>query len=101
MYVMLEMDPRRFASDQAFRTQLVRRVRGLTEVNAGVWWDHRAGRNKRAYKDLSPRTTAIMGELLVRAFGAPGVMLARKEAEELAKGKQEVQELGDAVRALQ
>src|SRR5262249_28585994 len=44
MYLMLECDPRRFLSDEAFRFQLVRRIRGLTEVNAGTWWDHNAGR---------------------------------------------------------
>jgi hypothetical protein len=102
MYVMLEMeDPRRFLSDEAFRFQLVRRIRGLTEVNAGEWYDHKTGRTKRAYRDLSPRTTGIMADLLVRTFGAPGVMLAKREAEDLAKGKQNVAELGDAVRALQ
>jgi hypothetical protein len=101
MYCFLEMDPRRFLSDQAFRFQLVRRIRGLTEVNAGVWHDHKTGKTKRAYRDLSPRTTAIMADLLVQAFGAPGVMLAKREAEDLAKGAQQVAELGEAVRALQ
>ena len=71
MYVMLEMDPRRFLSDEAFRFQLVRRIRGLTEVDAGVWWDHKTGRNKKAYRDLSPRSMQIMGDLLVKTFGTP------------------------------
>lgn len=101
MYVMLETDPRRFVSDQAFRFQLVRRIRGLTDVNVGVWWDHKDGRNKRAYRDLSPRTAEIMADFLVRVFGAAGVMLAKKEAEDLAKGKQHLAELGNSVRALQ
>jgi hypothetical protein len=101
MYVMLEMDPRRFLSDDAFRWQLVRRLRGLTEVNAGEWYDHKTGKTKRAYRDLSPRTTAIMARLLVQTFGAPGVMLAKKEAEDLAKGKQHIEEMGEAVRAMQ
>jgi hypothetical protein len=51
MYVMLEMAPRRFLSDDAFRFQLVRRIRGLTEVNAGEWYGHKTGKTKRAYKD--------------------------------------------------
>jgi hypothetical protein len=101
IYVMLEMDPRRFLSDQAFRFQLVRRVRGLTEVNAGEWFDHKTGKTKRAYKDLSPRTTVIMADLLVQTFGAPGVMLAKREAEDLAKGAQQVKELAAAVEGLQ
>jgi hypothetical protein len=101
MYLILECDPRRFLSDEAFRFQLVRRIRGLTEVNAGTWWDHNAGRTKRAYRDLAPRTTQFMADLLVRVFGAPGVMLAKKEAEDLAKGKQHRAELAEAVKALQ
>jgi hypothetical protein len=101
MYVMLEVDPRRFLSDDAFRFQLVRRIRGLTEVNAGEWYNHKTGKTKRAYRDLSPRTTAIMAGLLVQTFGAPGVMLAKREADDLAKGAQQVVELGEAVRALQ
>jgi hypothetical protein len=101
LYMMLELDPRRFLSDDAFKFQLVRRVRGLTEVNAGEWFDHKTGKTKRAYKDLSPRTTAIMADLLVRTFGAPGVMLAKREAEDLARGAQQVKELGDAVGAMQ
>src|SRR5262249_37762005 len=47
---MLEQDqPRRFRSDPAFRTQLVRRTRGLSEVNAGTWYDAATGKTKRAY----------------------------------------------------
>jgi hypothetical protein len=61
----------------------------------------RAGKTKRVYRDLSPRTTAIMADLLVQTFGAPSVMLAKREAEDLAKGALEVAELGEAVRALQ
>jgi hypothetical protein len=34
MFVMWEMEPRKFRSDDAFRMQLARRVRRLTEANA-------------------------------------------------------------------
>jgi len=37
IYLMQDQDPRRFRSDTVFWTQLVRRVRGLTKANAGVW----------------------------------------------------------------
>lgn len=40
MFVMLELEPRRFRDDQAFRFQLVRRVRAPGDVNAGLSWDH-------------------------------------------------------------
>ncbi len=43
----------------------------------------------------------IMGDLLVKTFGTPGVMLSKREAEDLAKGAQQTAKLGEAVRALQ
>jgi hypothetical protein len=79
---------------------LVRRVRGLTEVNASHYWDHRTGRKKRVYRDLPPRATAIMAELLAATFGTPGVMLGKREAQDLERGREHTAALGDAVRAL-
>jgi hypothetical protein len=52
MFVMWEMEPRRFRSDDAFRTQLARRVRRLTEANAAHYFDHIAGKGKRVYRDV-------------------------------------------------
>ncbi|MTK63866.1 MAG: hypothetical protein F8N15_04915 [Methanobacterium sp.] len=83
MYLLAEMEPRRFKSDRAFLFQLVRRVRGLAEVNAGEWYDHRSGRTKRVYRDLSPRTTLVMAEMLGDVFGCVGLTIARKEVEEI------------------
>lgn len=79
MFMMLEMEPRRFRSDDAFRLQLVRRVRGLTETNAGRWFDHRTGKVKRAYRDLPPRTARTMASILAKAFGGGGLALAKLE----------------------
>jgi hypothetical protein len=79
MFMMMEMEPRRFRSDDAFRLQLVRRVRGLTETNAGRWFDHRSGRVKRAYRDLPPRTARTMASVLAKAFGGGGLTLAKLE----------------------
>ena len=64
MYLMLEQEePRRFRSDDGFRFQLARRVRALTDVNQGTWYDHWAQRVKRVYRDTAPKTTACIGEL--------------------------------------
>lgn len=79
MFMMLEMEPRRFRSDDAFRLQLVRRVRGLTETNAGRWLDHLTGKVKRAYRDLPPRTARTMASILATAFGGGGLTLAKLE----------------------
>ncbi|WP_245898218.1 hypothetical protein [Phreatobacter cathodiphilus] len=79
MFMMLEMEPRRFRTDEAFSHQLVRRVRGLTETNAGRWFDHRSGKVKRAYRDLPPRTARIMASILAKALGGGGLTLAKLE----------------------
>ena len=42
VFVMQELDPRRFRSDPGFRFQLVRRMRALADVSAGQRWDHKA-----------------------------------------------------------
>jgi len=91
MFVMLDQQPRRFPTDPGFRAQLVRRVRRLTEVNVGTWYDHDSGKVKKVYKDLSPRATAVMGKWLAQAFGGAGGQLARLEQRDFEAKQQEQQ----------
>lgn len=79
MYVMQDQDSRRFKSDQAFRTQLVRRVRSLTRLNADSWIDGKTGKRKLVYRDLSQRTVIIMSSWIAEALGPAGIMFARLE----------------------
>jgi hypothetical protein len=97
LFVMYELEPRRFRSDRAFRTQLVRRVRGLTDLNAGSWYDHQSGKTKRAYRELSPREAAVMGKWLAEAFGGAGLHLANLEQLEAHKKQQEAMTLRQAL----
>jgi hypothetical protein len=85
MYVMQDQEPRRFKSDQAFRTQLVRRVRGLTRLNADAWTDAKTGQRKLVYRDLGQRTVTIMGGWIAEALGPAGIMFARLERKDHAK----------------
>ncbi|WP_245500971.1 hypothetical protein [Lichenibacterium minor] len=82
VYLMADQQPRRFLSDTAFRVQLVRRLRGLTEANAGTWFDHKTGRTKRVYRELPPQAAGVMGEWIAKAFGAVGLFLARMDREQ-------------------
>ncbi|WP_245496664.1 hypothetical protein [Lichenibacterium ramalinae] len=82
VYLMADQQPRRFASDRAFRVQLVRRLRGLAEANAGTWFDHDTGRMKRVYRELPPQAAKVMGEWCAKAFGAVGLFLARMDREQ-------------------
>jgi hypothetical protein len=91
LFMMNELEPRRFKTDRAFRTQLVRRVRGLTDLNAGSWYDHHTGKTKRAYKELTPRASMVMGQWLADAFGGVGLHLAKLEQSEADKKQKEQQ----------
>ena len=53
MFMMQELEPRRFRSDAAFRFQLVRRVRALGDVNVGEYFDDETGKMKRVYREFS------------------------------------------------
>ena len=100
MYLYRDDQPRRFKSDRAFDFQLVRRVRGLSTLNAGSYWDGKSSRNRRVYRDLPPRTAVTLAEALKEAFGLAGVMLAGKERQEAALAKQDHQRLAKALDAL-
>jgi hypothetical protein len=101
MYLLAQDRPTRFQSDRAFRFELVRRVRGLSDVNAGTYWDQKAGRSRRVYRDLPPRVVEVMGQWLAEAFGGAGLALAGREREDAQKAAQEHQQLADALERLQ
>ncbi len=88
LYLMAEQDPRRFRSDDAFRFQLARRVRALTDVNRGTWYDHTSRRVKRVYRDTAPRTSDYLGQLLCEHLGPAGLYVARLE-QALSEAKKE------------
>lgn len=100
LIVMWMVDPHRFRSDQGFRAQLVRRVRGLTETNAGTWFDHREGRLRRAYRDLPPRAAAVIAEWLIAIFGAAGAHLGSLELADRKKEAEQRDELKEALTLL-
>lgn len=101
LFIMQEQRPTRFATDAAFDFQLVRRVRGLTESNAGTYWDHEEQKSKRVYRDIPPRVIQAMAQPLKAAFGAAGLMLAAKEREEIVKANDERRRLAAALEGLE
>lgn len=89
MYLMYYLEGRRFRSDPAFRTQLVRRVRGLTKQNARTWLHPETGKPKTTYGDLTPREASAMAELIIQYFGLAGVTIAKMVREDEEKSKQD------------
>jgi len=82
VFLFDQIEPHRFRGDRAFRAQLVRRVRGLTEANATDYRDPVTGKSRRTYRELTPRSAVIMAEWLTESLGALGVHLARLERKE-------------------
>jgi uncharacterized protein (DUF924 family) len=97
LFLMLDQEPRRFQTDRGFLFQLVRRVRGLADVNAGKYYDHGSGKVKRVYRDLPPRATESLGTIVVEAFGAAGVHLAQLERQQAGQDRAVVQTFHDAL----
>ena len=100
MFVMWEMEPRKFRSDDGFRTQLARRVRRLTEANAAHYFDAAANKGKRVYRDVAPRAAKLFGSWLAESLGGSGIHLARLELRDIEKGKQDKMELRAALAEL-
>jgi hypothetical protein len=100
LYLMAEQDSRRFRSDDGFRFQLVRRVRGLTDVNRGTWYDNKIGRVKGVYRDLAPKATEYLCDLLATTLGAAGLYVARLEQAQAEQQKASRTRLFDALSEL-
>jgi hypothetical protein len=100
MFVMEGHDPRRFRSDTAFRFQLVRRARALADVNAGLRYDHRSGKVRRVYRELTPSAVRIIGQWLADASGGAGVRLAMLEHADAERQKAERRQFHAALAAL-
>ncbi len=79
MFMLWRDRPSRFETDRAFRQQLVRRVRALSQRHVGVIYDHRSGSTRRTYREITPKAAAILGATLARCFGAAGLQLAELE----------------------
>jgi len=100
MFVLWEMDQRRFRTDDAFRTQLARRVRRLTEANAAFYFDPVADKGKRVYRDLTPRAAKVFAGWLAEALGGAGLHLGQLELADIEKRKQDRLELRAALAEL-
>ncbi len=84
VFMLREFDPRRFASDRAFRFQLGRCVRHLADANRGSYYDHTTGRVKVAYRDPNQRVAELIGLQIGEAFGAAGLRFAAMDEAERA-----------------
>jgi hypothetical protein len=85
--------PQRFQSDRAYRFQLARQFRSLTDANVGVHWDHKTGKAKRVYRDVSPRTLlALSAKLLDAKLPLYGEEIGKADLEERSRRKYKFEE---------
>src|ERR1700722_16548615 len=71
----MEMEPRKFRSDDAFPMQLVRRVRRLTDANAAHYLDAIANKSKRVHSDSRRGAAKEFGGCLAGTRGGPLVII--------------------------
>lgn len=100
MVLLCREHPNRFRSERAFGFQLVRRVRGLTDTNAGTYWCHQRQAMRRVYRDFPPKASQAFAAWLLDAFGAAGVRLALLELEGRDGATEERKLLEEALNAL-
>lgn len=60
----------------------MRRVRGLTDINTGTWLNHSTGRTKSAYREVTPKASALFAQWIAKALGGVGVYLAGIERQQ-------------------
>lgn len=85
MFLMREWDGRKFASDQGFTFQLTRRVRALTDLNVGTYYNQVTGKVHRTYRDLPPKVTRLLADVLtgyLSRAAAHVISIAKKDWEE-------------------
>lgn len=83
MVMMMQLEPRRFPTDEGFRAQTVRRVRALSDMCFGEGWSQQTQRVKRYYRDVPPRATKVLWAWLLHAFGDAAVKVASLEKREI------------------
>lgn len=92
--------PQRFASDNALRVQLARRVRAISQSHVGLRYDHRTGRQIRIYREMTPKAAAIFGQKLMIAFGGVGLKLAALDERDRKAASDTKQQLAAALSQL-
>lgn len=100
MFLMQDQEPRKFKSDKAFRFQLSRRLRALTDVNVGTFINPTTGKPTRVYRELKPRAAEYLGQMACDTFGGAGVLLAELERKEVEGSRQRRVDMAEAIGGL-
>jgi hypothetical protein len=100
MYLMVDQEPRRFRSDAAFSTQLIRRIRALSDINVGEWHDSKTNKTRRVYRELPPRVVQVLAGWVVPVLGGVGIKLAALERADHDARQKQIVSFQEAVKDL-
>lgn len=100
VFVMQMERGSRFRDANAFRCQLVRRVRALDDLAYSKSWDHKRRKVRRGYKDFPPGATVVLAEHLVDAFWEGAFRLHEGQKVGPARVAAESAVLAEAVKGL-
>lgn len=91
MFLLRYLDPHLFRSDKAFEYQLVRRVKSLTDLHTGTYYNQNNGRLLRAYKTTPPKETETFARWLIKALGPLAMHFVRLEERDEEQRKAEAE----------
>jgi len=68
MFLLWHEQPHRFVSDRGFYFEMTRVFRSLAPRNTASYWDHKAGRVHKVYRELSPAVVSLIGEMILEPY---------------------------------
>lgn len=102
MVLLWQQEPRAFASDDAFRAQMARRIRLLApRLSKGTYWNDKLRRVSTVVQELPPKVALGLGQQLIDLFGPAGIRLAQLERERVPPEEAKRRTLQAALEELQ
>lgn len=99
LVILWDEEPGAFKSDRAFRFQMARLWRGLTDLHVASYWKHDEGTVKRVYRDPAPRSAEVLGQMLIDGLGPYAMQISSQWKQALADEHRAKQEGFDAIAA--
>jgi hypothetical protein len=100
-YLLRSHHPGAFADDRGFAFQLVRSLRKLSSASFGRTRSQGVGRTKQWQRDLPPKSTELVGQLITEYLGAAGTYLTDIERKFADREEQQKKDLEAALLELQ
>lgn len=100
LYLLRDSRPAMFPDDRGFLFTLARRVRKLSPLAVGQYWNQKQRRMVAVYRDPPPKVTAVLGQWLAECFGPAGIQLAGLERQRAQRAAEERHRLAAELKEL-